>query len=189
MSLSSKEAADSLSDVERAARRSAQAYGYSKASPHLILWGIIWVLGYGATDLYPHLANFIWGGLVFTGTIVSFVIGKATASRDAANAAKGRTIGLRVFGLVALLLVFMGATYSIMGPIHGLQPAAFPALLVGTIYCGVGLWAGARYLILGALVIAVTLVGYYFLSEHYLLLMAFVGGGGLILAGFWFRRV
>ena len=149
----------------------------------------MWAVGYGATDLYPHLANFIWGGLVFTGTVVSFLIGKATASRDAASAAMARTRGLRMFGLVALLLVFMGATYAIMGPIHGLQPAAFPALLIGAIYCGVGLWAGVRYLILGALVIALTVVGYFFLSEHYLLLMAFVGGGGLILAGFWFRQV
>jgi hypothetical protein len=187
MSLSSKEAAETLSDVERASRRSAQAFGYRKASPHLILWGLVWVAGYSVTDLYPYLANFAWGGLILFGTAVSFFIGKA--SREAGSASKGRAIGLRVFALVGLILVFMGATYSIMGPIHGMQPAAFPALLIGTIYCAVGLWAGLRFIVVGALVIALTLVGYFFLSEHFLLWMAVVGGGALVLAGFWFRQV
>jgi len=189
MSLTSKEAAETLSDVERASRRSAQAFGYSKASPHLILWGLIWVVGYSATDLYPQFANFIWGGLIVIGTLAAFLIGKANASRDTANVAKGPAIGLRLFGSVALILVFMGATYAIMGPIHGLQPAAFPALLIGTIYCGVGLWGALRFLVVGVLVIALTLFGYFALSEHFLLWMAFVGGGALILAGFWFRQV
>ena len=189
MSLTSKEAAESLSDVERASRRSAQAFGYSKGSPHLILWGLIWVAGYSATDFYPHLANIIWAGLVLIGMAGSFLIGKATHPRDAASAAKGRAVGLRMFGLVAIVWVFMGATYSIMGPLHGMQPAAFPAILIGTLYCAAGLWAGLRYMVVGALVVVLTLAGYYLLSEHFLLWMAFIGGGALILAGLWFRQV
>ena len=187
MSLTSKEAAETLSDVERASRRSGRAYGYSKASPHLILWGLIWIVGYSATDLYPYLANYIWPGLVLLGSTVSYLVGKAT--REAGSPSQGKTAGLRMFGLIAVILVFMAATYSIMGPIHGMQPAAFPALLIGTIYCAAGLWAGVRFLVVGALVIALTLTGYFFLSEHFLLWMGFVGGGALVLAGIWFRQV
>ncbi|MGA7711044.1 MAG: hypothetical protein WCA81_04020 [Rhizomicrobium sp.] len=189
MSLTSKEAAETLSDVERASRRSAQAFGYRKASPHLILWGLVWVAGYSATDLYPQFANYIWAGLVFVGVVGSYLIGKATASRDAASAAKSRAIGLRMFGLVGIVWIFMAATYTMFQPTHGIQFAAFPSVLIGALYCGAGLWAGLRFIVVGALVIALTLVGYYLLSAHFLLWMAFVGGGALILAGFWFRQV
>ena len=73
MFLSSKEAAETLSDVERAARRSALAFGYSKASPNLILWGIVWVIGYSGTDLFPAHWRTLWSVLVVTAIVISAV--------------------------------------------------------------------------------------------------------------------
>jgi len=185
MSLSSKEAAETLSDVEQAARRSARAFGYRKSSPYLILWGVIWAAGYAGTDLQPHYANLIWLVLVTIGGGVS-----AYLSRCERAAATARYEGgWRALGLIALFSAFMAATYAIMWPVHSLQFAAFPALLVGAIYCGVGLWLGLRFVITGALVMALTLVGFFFLPDYFLLWMACVGGGGLILAAFWLRTV
>ena len=48
MTLSREQAEDALRDVERAARRSTAALGYRMSSPHLIWWGLIWLIGYGA---------------------------------------------------------------------------------------------------------------------------------------------
>ena len=181
MSLTSKEAAETLSDVEQASRRSAQAFGYSKASPHLILWGAIWVIGYSATDFAPHFANWIWGVLILAGCVGGYFI-----SRSSCTTSRG---GWRVFGVACIALLFISATYTIMWPVYGPQLAAFPALLTGTVYAGVGLWLGTRYLISGLAIIALTMGGFLFLHEHMLLWMAFVGGGGMILAGIWFRTV
>jgi hypothetical protein len=183
MSLTSKEAAETLSDVERASRRSAQAFGYRKASPHLILWGAIWVVGYTGTDLWPVYSDWIWGLLVLAGCVGGLLIGRHTAAGNTGPYA------WRMFALIGIILVFISATYSIMRPTYGSQLAAFPALLTGTVYMAVGLWFGLRYVVAGLLVIALTLGGFFFLHEHMMLWMAFVGGSAMMLAGLWFRQV
>jgi hypothetical protein len=182
MSLSSKEAAETLSDVEQAARRSARAFGYSKAAPHLIMWGVIWVIGYSATDLRPADAGLIWLALVVAGCTIGFLLGRSDSSA-------GAKYSWRFLGIAAILCLFIGATYTLMWPVSGSQTGAFIPLLFGTIYAGVGLWLGMRFLITGVAMIVLTLGGYFYLHEHFLLWQAFVGGGGLILAGIWFRTV
>ncbi|HEY0282081.1 MAG TPA: hypothetical protein VGC27_05610 [Rhizomicrobium sp.] len=183
MSLSSKEAAETLSDVERASRRSAQLYGYSRSAPHLIMWGSIWVVGYTQTDLFPRYANWGWIALILAGVIGGAIIGQRNA------ALKHGPLAWRMFAVSAIAIFFVFATYTIMWPVRGEAIAAYPALITGTLYAGIGLWAGLRYVITGIVVVAATLGGYFFLHEHLLLWMAFVGGGGMILAGIWFRKV
>ena len=185
MSLTSKEAAETLSDVEQASRRSAQAFGYRKASPHLILWGLVWLIGYSATDLRPADANLIWLALVAAGCAISFLVGYKNRPIRATN----NINGWRMLGLVAIVLVFIGATFTIFGHVSGMQIGVFTPILVGAIYAGVGLWLGLRFVVTGLAIIALTLGGYFYLPEHFLLWMAFVAGGGLILAGVWLRTV
>lgn len=185
MSLSPQEAASTLSDVERAARRSGQAYGYRRASPHLIVWGLIWVIGYATTDLRPDYANIIWPALTLLGVALSIYVGRCASATDSG---RYRSIW-RIMALVLLAFVFIGATYAIMGHVSGPQQGAFVPLLVGTIYAGMGLWLGARFVVTGLAVIVLTLGGYFFLQEHFLLWQAVVGGGALILAGLWLRTV
>jgi len=182
MSLSSKEAAESLSDVERAARRSAQAFGYRKASPHLILWGLVWLVGYSATDLRPADAGPIWLALVATACAIGFL----QVRSDSSAGAKG---SWRMLGLTAITCLFVGAIFATLGPVSGKQIGIFAPLLVGAIYAGMGLWLGLRFVVTGVAITALTLGGYFYLPEHFLLWMAFVTGGGLILAGVWFRTV
>jgi hypothetical protein len=126
-------------------------------------------------------ADWIWGPLILAGCIGGYVI-----SRGSCTTSRG---GWRVFGVACIALLFIAATYTIMWPVYGPQLAAFPALLTGTVYAGVGLWLGTRYLISGLAIIALTMGGFLFLHEHMLLWMAFVGGSGMILAGIWFRKV
>jgi hypothetical protein len=185
MSLSSKEAADSLSDVERAARRSAQAYGYSKASPHLILWGIIWVIGYVGTDLDTSHANVIWTALTISGCAISTYIGYRAGPANSS----GQKNLWRMLGLVAIIFIFFSAIAVVFGHVSGAQMGVIAPLTVGAIYASIGLWLGARFVLTGLGVIALTLGGYFLLREHFLMWMALVGGGGLILAGFWLRKV
>lgn len=190
MSLSSQEAQASLAEAEQARRRSAQLYGYRKASTHLIMWGLIWVVGYSCINLVPKYEGYIWDVLVAGGILGSMYLGRrgrhaAGACEDGKGSYAWRAGGL---GLIALL--FISATYAIMWPVHGPQFAAYPALITGTIYAGVGLWVGLRYVVAGALVIAATLFGFFYIHEPmYYYWMAVVGGGSMILAGFWFRTV
>ncbi len=188
MSLSSHEAQASLAEAEQARRRSAQLYGYRKASPHLIMWGLIWVVGYSCINLLPKYEGYIWDALVVAGILGSIYLGRSS-HRYAGVESKG-PYAWRAGAIGILALTFISSTYAIMWPVHGSAMAAYPALITGTIYAGVGLWLGVRYVVTGALVIGFTMFGFFYLpAATYFYWMALVGGGSMILAGAWFRRV
>jgi len=184
MSLTSKEAAESLAQAEQARRRSAELYHYSRAAPHFILWGGIQVVGYCGTYLFPYHSNWLWAGLILAGCIGGFIIGKRCPDREA------RPQAWRRFAVMIIAVAFVLGTYAVMWPVHGTQPAVFPVLLEGAVFCAIGLWVGLRYVVTGAVVFAAALAAYFTIHDAgILLLMAAVGGGSMILAGFWFRTV
>lgn len=188
--VSPHEAAQTLDDARRVERRSAQAFGYRIASVHLILWGVVWILGYGISDLRPQYSDIAWYVLIPLGLVAGGVIGRMSGPRRTAPAAgaAGRRADIRYFGLMAVFAAFIGAIFAIMRP-NGMQTAAFFPLMVAAMYAGVGLWLGVRYVVTGAVLAALTLGGFFYLPDHFALWMALAGGGALILAGIWFRSV
>src|SRR5467141_506619 len=101
MVLSPQDAAGALRDIEAAQARSAQLHGYARSSPQLLLWGVLWVIGYGLQDLFPAHAGAIWGAIVPIGLIAGF----------AALRGAGREAGWR-YGAVAMTLVaFFAAAF------------------------------------------------------------------------------
>jgi len=188
MSLSGEEAKTHLSEAETAGRRSSQLYHYHKASPHLMMWGGIWVLGYGGTALSPPYSDLIWTILVLAGVAGGAWIGRCSSTWGWGEAGRNPK-SWRMVSLAAIAVFFVMATYAIMQPTHGPQFAAYPALITGTVYAAIGLWIGIRYVVTGILVVALTLFGFYHLQEYILWWLAFVGGGSMILAGLWFRTV
>jgi hypothetical protein len=184
MSLSSKEAAESLSQVETATRRSSQLYFYHRSSPHLILWGIIWIVGYGGTGLAPRYGLVIWLALIAIGALGGAIIGRCAKS----DGPDTPPYAWRNFALWLIILFFVFATYAILQPHLARQFCAYPALITGCVYMAIGLWRGLRYLIAGAVVVALTLIGYYYIDQVFFWFAA-VGGGAMILTGIWFRTV
>jgi len=55
-------------------------------------------------------------------------------------------------------------------------------------YVLAGLWWGTRFIVTGIALALLTLGGYFLLREDFLLWMAVVGSGALLLAGVWLRR-
>src|ERR1700710_2459100 len=66
MPISPFDAELALKDIADTARSSATLYGYRLASPHLILWGMIWAVGYGSDFLLGH-HPFAWPALTVLG--------------------------------------------------------------------------------------------------------------------------
>jgi hypothetical protein len=182
--LNAEQAADALKQASATERRSAEAYRYQRFSPYLLLWGVIWVLGYGATDLAPHAAGWIWIALILAALAVSMAIG-----RHAEPARTGAQSNWRYSLFFAAVWAFFAATYAVMKPVSGLQQGAFPPLVVALVYTVMGLWSGPRMVVTGLAVGALTLGGFFYLPQHFLLWEGFVGGGALVLAGLWFRQV
>lgn len=182
--ISPQQAAQALEEVGIAEKRSAQAYMYQRFAPYLFLWGVIWIVGYGASDLFPRRAGWIWIALLMAALVASMAIGR--------HAAPDR-LGIKNNWRYALSFIaiwaFFVATYAVMAPVSAMQQGAFPPLVVAFVYVLLGLWLGPRLLIAGLAVGALTLGGFFHLPQHFLLWEGFVAGGALFLAGFWFRRV
>jgi hypothetical protein len=179
MALTPREAAEALADIERTQRHSATLRGYRGSAPHLILWGVLWAIGYGLTDLMPMRAGVVW-------TIVTLV-GLSAGMMVVVRGGAARTVR-RYAGVTATLVAFCGAAFAIMRPVDGRQIAAFIPLVIATAYAITGVWLGSRYLVTGIVLAVLTLGGFFLLHEHFLLWMAVVGSGALLLAGFWLGR-
>jgi hypothetical protein len=181
MPLSRDEAASALRDITLTERRSGEAYGYQRGAPHLIVWGVVWAIGYSLTYFQPHL-QLTWPVLTIAGMAASFWLG--------ARARAGAEGGGKYLATLVVVFLFIAALFAILPPHTPAQVGAFFPLLVSLFYAIVGIWTGGRRLIvLSALIVALTLVGFFYLPAYFALWMAVVGGGGLILGGLWLRSV
>ena len=99
---------------------------------------------------------------------------------------------MRSFDLKTLLAFAMFIAFGIfccwLGHFGPRQLGAFWPIYFMTMYAIAGLWFGHAFIAIGAIVIALTLVGYFRLGDAFDLWMAFVNGGGLVLGGLWMRR-
>jgi hypothetical protein len=181
MTLSSKQASQALREVEAVSHRSGQLYHYQRFAPMLVLWGVIWLIGFGTTNFFPAWAAWLWtaldvigiGGCIYLG-----VKGKQEASNSGA---------WRWLASIAAIFVFYIVVLNIFQPFSGQQSAVLITLLVALFYVLSGIWIGARLTVTGIAMAALTIVGYYLLPAFFFLWMAVVGGGALMLAGLWLR--
>ncbi len=70
---------------------------------------------------------------------------------------------------------------------HGMAMGAFVPMLIAAFYTIVGMWAGWRFSAIGIGLAVLTMAGFFLLNAHFLLWMAVVGGGALIVTGLWLR--
>ena len=182
MPLTPDQAAQSLNDLTEVERRSSQAYRYSRGAPYFLIWGLVWMLGYGAEALAPALANWTWLGLILCG------VGSSVFVSHAGNA-QGRYASWRFTALFGVIALFTIALFAVMPPANPLQMGAYWPLLFGAIYAAAGLWMGLRYIAIGAFLTAATLGAYFLFRDYFLLWMALAGGGSLFLTGLWLKRV
>ena len=190
------EALQSLQQIERTESRSAQAHEYANSAPGFMLWGVIWMVGYAGSDLIPRLTgnpqsiNGLWTGLTIIGIAGSTIIGRRQhRAQDPEGYRAGRAMGLRWGATFAALWLFMITTFLVMRPANPMVSGAFVPLVVATVYAVFGIWKGLRFLFAGIAVAALTLIGFFYLPQYFLLWMAAVGGGSLVLVGMWLRKV
>ena len=195
MALTSNEATEMLGEISRTEKRSTEARCYASASAGFILWGLIWIAGYSGTDLLVrqgaiHGINWLWSSLTLLGFAGSWIIGRRQRlARNPGAHAEGHGIGLRWMLTLLAMWSFVIATFTVMRPYNPAATGAFIPLLVALAYAVFGIWRGMRFLYAGIAVAALTLGGFFYLPQYFLLWMAFVGGGSLILVGLWLKKV
>lgn len=181
MALSSEQASQALRELEAVTQRSGQLYRYQRFAPMLMLWGVIWLVGFALSHFLPANAGWVWIALDIVGVSGCIYLGRR-GKQDASNSTSWRWLA-SAFSIIVFYIVVL----NILQPVSGPQAAALISLIVALCYFLGGIWIGARLAVTGIAVAALTLFGFYMLPAYFLLWMAVVGGGALILAGVWLR--
>jgi hypothetical protein len=183
MGISRTEAASALTDIERTAGRSRELKGYQIAGPILMVWGVVWAIGYSAMGLLPvERWGLVWLPLDVAGMVATILLSRRP--RGNGKTGMGWRIGVGSVAVVA----FYAATLTLFQPASMEAGLAYPGVVTGLIYAMVGVAFMPRFLWIGAGVFAASLVGYFLFQPWLAFWMAAVGGGGLILSGLWLRR-
>lgn len=188
MSISSEQAAQALREVEQTRALSSTLYGYQKASPHCFLWGCIWLVGFSLTDFFPNHINLVWIPLDILGiACATYLVTRSPQARDERSPSKLNQTW-RWLGSIFTIMAFFIAVQLVMQPTAERQVVSLIMLIVSMFYVLRGVWGSPRMGWTGIALAALTAFGFYEVHVHYDLWMAVVGGGSLILTGFWLRR-
>jgi hypothetical protein len=182
MSIGPTEAAASLVDIESIAKRVKQSSFYRVAGTVVILWGIVWAIGFSATQIVPERALAVWIACDAFGVIATTALTARAAHKH------GRDFDPRF--LAALLLFFgFGMLWSqVFGRFGGRELDAYWPTLFMFGYALAGLWLGRAFVVIGLSITTMTVAGFLWVDRWFDLYLALVDGGGLILCGLWMRR-
>jgi hypothetical protein len=181
--IDAKQAASALSDIEAIASRVRQSTIYDLSSMLMIMWGGLVFAGNLVTYVTPRYAGYAWLLVYVGGVAGSAAVGMINRARSGL-----RSFDLRIFVTYLMFFAFGFFCVNVLGHFTPRQQGTFWPIYFMLMYCIAGLWFGYAFIAIGLAVVALTLIGYYFIGEAFPLWMAFVNGGGLILGGLWMRR-
>ena len=180
--IDSKEASAALSDIDEMVRRVRQSQTYDLASLVMILWGALVFAGNIATCLWAREGNAIWIAVNVAGSLSTLVIIYFQSG--------SRGFDVRMMVAYLLFFAFGYLCTKVLGDFTPRQLGTFWPIYFMLFYAIAGLWFGAAFVLIAIAVSALTLIGYfYFGGLAFLVWMAFVNGGGLIVGGLWMRRI
>jgi hypothetical protein len=194
MNISKQEATAALGEIEDAITQTKRAIGRGGSSATMILWGIIWMVGYSCSQFAPRRAQVVWLCLVFIGAVSSWALGGRSRRLRSPNGSRiGRGwLVLFAYAFFWFLLLHLdsppGRPVLHLKDSSGRQSGAFFATVAMCGYVVAGLWLGRFFIWLGAAVTLLTVAGYFLLPDWFFLWMAITGGGSLIVAGLYIRR-
>ena len=179
------EAAQALNDIEQIVQRVRQSRIYDISSQIMIAAGVLVLAGNIANFAVPRLAAYIWIAV----NVLNIAAVAALITMDAKRAGS-QTFDFRMLAAFLMFYAFGILCNSVFGHYGPRELGAFWPIYFLLFYCLAGLWFGYAFIAMGLSIIALTLIGYFFVGGFaFLLWMAAVNGGGLILSGLWMRRV
>ncbi|NIM96005.1 MAG: hypothetical protein GTO18_20080 [Anaerolineales bacterium] len=183
MDVSRSEAQEALEAVQQVMAQTRRELGRGSFPYYMILWGVIWFLGYLASYfIQTEVLAYIWAGLGIVGVGVSIYLGIREGSRVRSP------LGRRHAYLWLAIIIYSMVILVVANPEGPEQASTLFVLAFMFGYVALGLFVEPAALWVGLAVSAATLVGYYLLLPYYALWMAFLGGGTLIMSGIYVIR-
>ncbi len=176
------EARESLEVVRQATELTRQAVARAGTGYMLIIWGIVWLVGFLGSQFLGEAQGYLWLVLDVFGIVGTAVV--ILKSRSQVRSTHGKKIG--IFWLI--LFVYGALIFWIAGPIQGDNYLLFITILVSFGYVVMGLWFSPPLLYIGLSITALALVGWQLIPAYLGAWLALVGGGGLIASGIFILR-
>ncbi len=170
-----------LAEIDAAEQHSLSISRAERAGRFVILWGAVWMVCYAVGWRRPDWSGAAWMLGTLAG-IAGTTILATQMSVKGRNGKIGRQLGIAAGAFYA----FVGACCAILHP-DPLQSAAFFSLSVALGYVLLGLAWSARITAAGLLIMAMTLIGWFALHDHFLPWMSGCGAL-LIVSGLVMRR-
>lgn len=181
--IDSKEASAALADINEMIARVRQSRIYDIASQIMIVAGVMVVAGNIGTYMAPRYGYYIWSGINALNVAAAAVISMVSYRRTGV-----RAFDFRVLTAFLLFYGFGILCIGVLGHFGWREMTVFWPIYFMLFYCIAGLWFGRAFLSIGLTITALTLVGYFFITGFmFLLWMAVVNGGGLVVSGLWMR--
>ena len=188
MTLDKTQVAQALADIDQSRRYSSSLYSYGRASPYLIIAGLMWLVA----DLLMQFSSLdkalIWPVVSLVGTAAFVLLAMTQTGKPPKGSSPVKRGLFWRFMLVWLaVFAFMVATFTIFGLSDGRQEHSFIGVFFGFSYVAVGVFMGWRMVVIGVALAALSMAGFFYVHDYYLAYMGVVGGGALIASGLWLR--
>lgn len=186
MNITPSEAEEALAAIQVMMKKTRRAISSSGAYLFLIVWGVVWLLGFlGSQFLRQETGGYAWIILDTLGGILSAVIGirMGRGVRSSSPTISGKRIAF--FWLLLFLYCFSAVAVS--WPADGKQLAMYIILFVMVGWLAMGLLLSFASIWPGMILTALALIGYFLLPGIFYLWMAVLGGGGMIALGLYIR--
>jgi hypothetical protein len=181
--IESKEASQALSDIDDVVKRLRQSRIFDRASLIAMACGVLVAAGNVANFIVPRYGGGIWLAVNALNVAVVAVISLADYPRTGL-----RTFDFRVLAAFLLFFAFGLLATVVLGHFGPRELGTFWPIYFMLFYCLAGLWFGSAFIAIGLSITALTLIGYYFVGgAAFLLYMAAVNGGGLVVSGLRMR--
>jgi len=184
MDISPNEAEEALAAIQSVSQKTRRSIANSGAYIFLIITGIIWLVGFLATQfLAGEIVAFIWIGMSILGSALSIPLGNRMSRR--VRSPSTATYAKRIGTLWLLLVFYCIATIAIARPTDGKQVTMFIILFIMIGQLAMGLLLSFSSVWWALPITALALVGYFLVPNIFYLWMAILVGGGMILLGLY----
>ncbi len=186
MNISPNEAEEALESIQKITQKTRKSIAASGAYLFLITTGIIWLVGFLATQfLSADVAGIIWGAASLIGAAVATLFGIRRGSRVRGQSFNTNAKRASLFWL--LLVLYAVAVILVAQPLDGKQQTMLIVLfiMIGQLSMGILLSFSAVWWALPITLLA--LIGYYLFPGIFYLWMGVLVGGTMIAFGLYIR--
>ena len=175
------EAEEALIAIEAVTNRMRKTIAGCGAGPILIMWGLIWLVGYSSSQFFPENSGLIWAPLSLGGGAASWIIGMRERRIKGVGSWRIGVFWLVLFGYAALWAI-------LLHPFNSAHTGAYLGTVPMFAYVVGGLWVGRFFVWLGLSVTVILVLGVFAWPAWAQLWSGIAGGGSLLAAGIYIRR-